>query len=331
MTSLGRIGRQYTAGIRRGIEQQRIVLGNRYPYTDIFAHIDGHRLKVLDDCNTRSLDKTERSLVEMAFKHNDSIKILELGPGAGKTLSDIHSISSEKGREVSLDTASLTPLSPRMQILMTAEEMTDTITGYIASGERSTLSYHKTLAIIERFYPEQKVGASSVLDIFSDSSSPVPLGLAFALQEHDRVSFPFFRSLRKDFIRTQYIIDLNREPIQDGTYDLILDKYGPLSDWRQKGSTILSQLSGMLSDNGLLRMAIGNRALLDETAPSGYFSLAMSESFHKYLDILIFRPGSIWHEMYSQLMPKDMTTGRLYLDSHVIINGRLKHRAGDAP
>lgn len=203
----------YLSDIRRAGREGRIRYSGPAPLEESpYSHLGDTGLRVE---NTRDLSPIGREMLGMVLRGQESADALELGPGAGKALSDMSGLAEQAGKELNLDLVSQDPLAPHF--LLTADWQA------IKSAARQSL-------------PE--------------SAAAVPLKAVFDLQSGGTKIF----ERAEKFVRDQFIGPFLDQALVPGRkYHFIYDSMGAffysfLGETRQEA---LDKVFSLLGTDGL--------------------------------------------------------------------------------
>lgn len=211
--------RTYGANLDRARREGLIIgppEGCKYPTEgSLYSHLPwaiGSRHGVLFKDNARPLAKLAKTLITHRANHGN-FRYLELGPGAGKSVYDVHKISKDAGVKVEIDTVSFDPIDPYSGLTMTVFEIREKL--------REALQ-GVSLSLTEQ---EQKFLNRSKVYETGDPS----FDLDFLLHLQERFGIEIFEILKEPFVRRQYIgcypTDVH---LEHGRYDFIYEECGPL-------------------------------------------------------------------------------------------------------
>lgn len=238
----------YMAGIGHAREQGLIKIAPHYtPAPGVMKYSNHVPWEVngitfsgkLSLTNTRPLHPVIKLAVN--FFKNETLRFLELGPGAGNACYELYRLSKAIGQTARIHAASYTPINPFMPIVL--------------SGPRllKALTTHPNLNMVEE-------GPQGSLWF-------IPTATVFDAQR--KTGMKIFDCLDEPYINRQYIGDYPQSPdLGYQPFNLIYDMLGPLHGDDQDA---LRDAYSRLSDEGLLFFLIDPRyqpgeAILDAAA-----------------------------------------------------------------
>lgn len=252
----------YGANLERA-QREGLIIGpsEDYKYRTEGSHyshlpwaIGDSRQGILFKDNTRPLSQSAKILIAH-YARQGNFRYLEMGPGAGKSVYDVHKISRDAGVRADIDTVSFDPIDPYSVLTMTVFEIREKLKKFLQDG---------TLTSTEE---KQKFLLESKVDETGDPS----FDLDFLLHLQEKFGIKIFEALGEPFVQRQYIgrfpTDVQLEP---GRYDFIYEECGPLH-YREEisASQVYRSTYRALSEKGIMYFSPG--ILQSETVSGSIF------------------------------------------------------------
>lgn len=183
--------------------------------------------------NTRPLHPVIK--LALNFFKDETLRYLELGPGAGNASYELYRLSKVIGQTLHIHTASYTPINPFMPMVLSGSRLQKILTtnsnlNMVEEGPQGSLWFISTQAV---FDTQKQTGIK------------------------------IFDSLEEPYINRQYIGEYPKSPaLGNQPFNLIYDMLGPLHG---DDHNALRDAYARLSDDGLLFFLIDPRYHLGET------------------------------------------------------------------